>query len=271
MPKEYEKGDIGMRFCPLCSGSSGNATYIEAGNARLLVDAGLSCKRITALLQQVGADPGSLTAILITHEHSDHISGVNILSKKYDLPVYANEACWRRMLPYMPGVAPRNVRVFETDRPFSIDGVTVLPFHGYHDSVAPVGYVIAYREQRVAICTDIGHIDDRILDLLSGCGLVLLEANHDVDMLMAGWYPYPLKQRILSGDGHLCNEDCAKALIELYHRGLRNAILGHLSAENNSPDLAMITVRSMLEQAGIGEDLHVALARRSEPTGVFTL
>ncbi|MBR0082250.1 MAG: MBL fold metallo-hydrolase [Clostridia bacterium] len=260
-----------MRFCPLCSGSSGNSTYIEAGNVRLLIDAGLSCKRITELMRSVGADPASLSAILITHEHSDHIQGVNILSKKYGIPVYANAACWSMMRTQMTGVAPGNVCVFENDQPFWLGSVRILPFSSYHDSIAAVGFVITHREHSVGICTDIGHIDNRILDTLSGCELVLLEANHDVDMLMAGGYPYLLKRRILSGDGHLCNEDCGKALVKLYDRGLRSAILGHLSAENNAPDLAMITVKTILEEAGIGEKLTVALALRDRPTGVFEL
>ncbi|MBR0425359.1 MAG: MBL fold metallo-hydrolase [Clostridia bacterium] len=260
-----------MRFCPLCSGSSGNSTYLEAGNVRLLVDAGLSCKRITELLRSVGGDPASLTAILITHDHSDHIKGVNILSKKYDLPVYANTEVWSRMQNVLPDVAPKNVCVFENDRPFFIGEVGVLPFRVHHDAAGTVGYVFTHRDHRAAICTDTGHIDKRMLDALSGSDLVLLEANHDVDMLMAGGYPYPLKRRILSGTGHLCNEDCASALVELYHRGVKSAILGHLSAENNAPDIALITVHAALDAAGIGDRMQIALALRDRPTGIFEL
>ncbi len=260
-----------MRFCPLCSGSSGNSTYIEAGNTRLLIDAGVSCRRVTALLNMVGADPANLTAILITHEHIDHISGVNILSKKYGIPVYANAACWSVMKDHMTGVAPGNICVFENDHPFYIGQVSVLPFSTYHDAVSPVGYVVTHKGCKAAVCTDIGHIDKRILGVLSGCGLVLLEANHDVDMLMAGNYPYLLKKRILSGTGHLCNEDCAKTLVALYQSGVRNAILGHLSAENNYPELALVTVHSALQEAGIDDKMQIALALRDTPTGIFEL
>lgn len=260
-----------MRICPLCSGSSGNSTYIEAGDVRLLIDAGLSCRRIAALLESIGADPAQLTAILITHEHIDHIKGVNILSKKYRIPVYANVECWSSMREALKDVAPGNVCVFESDKPFFIGSVSILPFTTYHDSAHAVGFVVSHRGHSVAVCTDIGHIDRRILDTLAGSELVLLEANHDVDMLMAGGYPYPLKRRILSGSGHLCNEDCANALVELYRRGLKSAILGHLSAENNSPELALITARTVLDAAGIGEDMQVALALRDRPTGIFEL
>ncbi len=260
-----------MRFCPLCSGSSGNSTYIEAGNVRLLIDAGLSCRRIAELLHEVGADPAILTAILVTHEHSDHIKGINILSKKYNVPVYANAECWSMMRGQMNGVAPQNVCVFESDKTFYIGGVSVLPFTTYHDSVHAVGFVVGHKGKKVAVCTDIGHIDQRILEILSGSSLVLLEANHDVDMLMAGSYPYLLKKRILSGTGHLCNEDCGKALVELYKRGVKSAILGHLSKENNYPELALITVHAALEAADIDDKMQIALALRDRPTGIFEL
>ena len=260
-----------MRFCPLCSGSSGNSTYIEAGNERLLIDAGLSCRRIEELMQSIGAAPEQLTGILITHEHIDHSRGVNILSKKYGVPVYANAECWSMMRAQMSGVLPDNVRVFESDRAFLLGGVSVLPFTTYHDSIHAVGFAVEHGGCKAAVCTDIGHIDERILTTLSGCDLVLLEANHDVDMLMAGSYPYLLKKRILSGTGHLCNQDCANALTALFERGVKRAILGHLSEENNYPELALITVRTALEAAGIADKMPIDLALRDRPTGIFEL
>ncbi|MBQ5987220.1 MAG: MBL fold metallo-hydrolase [Clostridia bacterium] len=260
-----------MQLCPLCSGSSGNATYVSAGNTRLLIDAGLSCRRITELLGQIHVDPLQLSAILITHEHTDHIKGVNILSKRYHLPVYANVQCWGMMREQMDGVAPENVRVFESDREFFIGETAILPFSTYHDSAHAVGFTIRHKGEKAAVCTDCGHIDTRILDTLADSGIVLLEANHDVDMLMAGNYPYLLKKRILSGNGHLNNEDCGRALVELYKRGVKCAILGHLSAENNYPDLALISVLTALQNAGIANDMQVIVAKRDEPTGVFTI
>ena len=260
-----------MRFCPLCSGSSGNATYIEAGGARLLIDAGLSCKRITELLSRIDVAPDSLSAILITHEHVDHVRGVNVLSKKYDLPVYANAETWSMLKDVLKDVAPKNMCVFETNRDFYLNGLRILPFPVSHDAVRCVGYTVSDGVRKVAVCTDLGHVDARILDVLSGSDLILFEANHDVDMLMAGSYPYLLKRRILSGSGHMNNEDCALAIIDLYRRGVRNVILGHLSRENNDPALAMVTVQSLLEQAGIRDQVQVAVAAREEPTGVFEL
>ena len=260
-----------MRFCPLCSGSSGNATYIEAGGAKILIDAGLSCKRITELLLRIGVDPHALSAILVTHEHNDHIRGVNILSKKFDLPVYANADTWSAMRPQMFGVAPKNVCVFESDRDFYLAGVRVLPFSIPHDAVHAVGFTFSAEGHKAGVCTDLGHVDARILSILSGCDLLLFEANHDVDMLMAGGYPYLLKKRILSGNGHMNNDDCGKALVKLHETGVKNVILGHLSRENNYPELAMVAVRSVLEEAGIADDMQIAIAAREEPTGVFEI
>ena len=260
-----------MRFCPLCSGSSGNATYIEAGNARLLIDAGLSCKRITELLRMIGVAPNNLTAILITHEHADHVRGVNILSKKYDLPVYANAETWSMLRETLRDVAPKNVCVFESDCDFYLCGVRVRPFSVPHDAVHCVGFTFTQGGHKVGVCTDLGRADARILSILSGCELLLLEANHDVDMLMAGSYPYLLKKRILSGSGHMNNEDCGKAIAKLSETGVRNVILGHLSKENNYPELAMVTVQAALEDAGVADKVKLAIASREEPTGVFEL
>lgn len=260
-----------MKLCPLCSGSSGNATYIEAGNARLLIDAGLSCKRITELLERVGVDPRTLSAILITHEHIDHVRGVNILSKKYNIPVYANADTWSVLKAPLRDVAAKNVCVFESDRDFYLAGARILPFSVPHDAVHCVGFTVSAQGHKVGVCTDLGHVDARILSILSGCDLLLFEANHDVDMLMAGSYPYLLKKRILSGNGHMNNDDCGRALVKLHETGVKNVILGHLSQENNYPALAMIAVRSVLEEAGIANDMQIAVAAREEPTGVFEI
>ena len=260
-----------MKLCPLCSGSSGNATYIETARARILIDAGLSCKRITELLSRIGVTPDALSAILVTHEHVDHVRGVNILSKKYDLPVYANADTWSMLRTVLKDVAPKNVCVFESDRDFYLDGARILPFSVPHDAVHCVGYTVSAEGHKVGVCTDLGHVDARILSILSGCDLLLFEANHDVDMLMAGSYPYLLKKRILSGNGHMNNDDCGKALVRLHETGVKNVILGHLSKENNYPELALIAVRAALEEAGIAEDMQIAVASREEPTGVFEI
>ena len=260
-----------MLFSPLFSGSSGNCTYIEAGNTRILVDAGLTGARIEQALCAVGAEPGTISAILVTHEHIDHVRGIGVLSRRYHIPVYANAACWEAMPPSVGEIAPSLTRVIETGRDFYIKDVNVSSFATPHDAAEPVGYTFRHAGRCAGVLTDIGCFDGTLLDAVEGCDLLLIEANHDVEMLKAGSYPYPLKQRILSKHGHLSNADCGKALVRLYSRGLRNAVLGHLSAENNDETLAMDTVLYELCAEDIRGGMRVAMSHRDRPCGVFHL
>lgn len=260
-----------MLFAPLCSGSSGNASYLEAGGVRLLVDAGVNGKRMEELLTLVDVSARGLDAILVTHEHIDHVAGVGVLSRRYDIPVYAAEECWRNMPASVGAVSLKNRRVFEPDRDFYLKQLCVHPFSIPHDSARPVGYTFVHEGRKLALMTDIGHVSAAMLDVVAGSNLLLLEANHDVEMLKAGSYPYPLKMRILSSRGHLCNEDAGLVLQKLYDRGVKNAILGHLSQENNTPELALVTVRSVLESAGLLESMFVTVADRFEPCGIFEI
>lgn len=260
-----------MRFSPLCSGSSGNASYLEADGARLLIDAGGTGKRIESLLEEIGVSASSLDAILLTHEHIDHVQGVGVLSRRYDLPVFAAADCFAALPPSIGGVAPARMRVFEPDHPFFFHGLQILPFSVPHDSARAVGYTFEDAFGRCAILTDVGCISEHLMEILSGSGVLLLEANHDVDMLLSGSYPYPLKRRILSQSGHLCNEDAASAIVRLAAQGTREFILGHLSRENNTPDLAAVTVRSALTAAGFGGEVRVTVARRDHATGTFAV
>ena len=258
-----------MRLCPLCSGSSGNASYLEAGGARLLLDAGGTGRRIESLLSEIGVPAASLDAILLTHEHIDHVQGVGVLSRRYDLPVFAAADCFAALPASVGAIAPGRMRVFEPDHPFFWRGVHILPFSIPHDSAHAVGYTFADGSGRCAVLTDVGCMSERLIELVSGCDVLLLEANHDVDMLLSGGYPYPLKRRILSENGHLCNEDAAAAVVRLARSGMREFILGHLSKENNTPELAAVTVRAALKEAGFGDEVRVTVARRDHATGFF--
>lgn len=260
-----------MLFSPLYSGSSGNCTFIEAGSVRLLVDAGLPGSKIEQALCAVGAPADTITAMLVTHEHIDHVRGLGVLARKHKIPIYANAACWEAMPSSLGEIPPACVRVIETGRDFYIKDVNVTPFATPHDAAEPVGYTFAQGGWKAGVLTDIGHVDERLIDAVSECDILLLEANHDVDMLKAGPYPYVLKQRILSRNGHLSNEDSGRALCRLFARGLRNAILGHLSAENNDERLAMATVEETLRGEGIYSGMRLALAHRDRPCGVFHL
>ncbi len=260
-----------MLFCPLCSGSSGNASFLEAEGRRFLIDAGLTRKRIAALLESIGVPLHTIDAVFLTHEHVDHVAGAGVLARAHHIPVYAAADCFSALPPSVGEIPAACMRVFEPDREFFCGKVRVLPFSTPHDAAHAVGYSFMAEGRKVTVMTDVGHVDDRLLTQLSGSDLVLLEANHDVDMLLAGPYPYPLKQRILSRRGHLCNEDCGRALIALHERGVRNVILGHLSRENNTPELARVTIEAMLESAGILSDMRVSVALRDRPLGMFEI
>jgi phosphoribosyl 1,2-cyclic phosphodiesterase len=194
-----------------------------------------------------------------------------VLSRRYDLPVYAAAACWEHMPASLGKIAQKNRRVFEPDQDFYLRQLCVHPFSTPHDAAHAVGYSFSHDGKKLSIMTDIGHVSGIMLDEVAGSDLLLLEANHDVDMLKAGSYPYPLKMRILSSRGHLCNEDAGLVLQKLYERGVKNAILGHLSQENNTPELALVTVQAVLESAGLLESMFVTVADRCKPCGVFEL
>ncbi len=262
-----------MRFSPLFSGSNGNAIYVEMGDARVLIDAGVSGTRVVNALKTQGVTPEMLDGILITHEHSDHVQGAGILSRKYDIPLYATRGTWAAMADKLGRVSPSNVREVRALEDFYIGRLSVMPFRLPHDAAEPVGYCMSTFGRRVAVATDIGHLKGEWLEAVTKCDLVLLESNHDVGMLKAGRYPYELKRRILGSHGHLSNEDAARAAVKLAESGVGHIVLGHLSGENNFPELALRTVHDALEAEGIrpGVDIGLDVARRNEPNGVYTL
>lgn len=253
-----------LTLLPLYSGSSGNAVYVGSDKTGVLVDAGLSGRTIERALAMHAIAPAQLRGILITHEHSDHIKGAGILSRKYDLPVYANERTWVAMQDKLGVVSSKNQRVFDSDADFYIRDLGVTPFHLPHDAAEPVGYCFTCGGLRVGVATDLGHVSKATLDAIGGCEALLLESNHDVDMLMCSRYPYELKRRIRGKRGHLSNEDAGEALIELCKRSLKRVFLGHLSQENNMEHLAMATVSGILQSAGveIGTQLELSMAHR---------
>lgn len=262
-----------LRFSPLFSGSSGNAIYVGCDNANILVDAGMSGSRVCGELRRAGVDPASLDAILVTHEHADHIKGIGILSRKYDLPVYATEGTWHGMLDRIGPVPEKNRVYLEPDRDFFVGGIDITPFPTPHDAAESVGYTFALDGAKLAIATDLGCVRDSWLKHVLGADAVLLESNYDPDMLAAGPYPYDLKKRIASRRGHLSNDDAAAVAVELAKHGARHIILGHLSKENNFPALAMRTCEIALQMAGLEpfEDVQLCVASRDGCTGMFSI
>lgn len=258
-----------MRFCSLFSGSSGNALYVESERARVLIDAGLAGRTVTDALCRIGVDACTLDGILISHEHIDHVRGAGILARRLGVPVYANEGTFRAM-PAGINIPVELMRTFETEREFYIGDMEVLTVPTPHDAEESVCFAFTSNESRVVTMTDAGYVTDAMLALAKQAGLVLLESNHDVDMLKAGPYPYPLKRRILGDHGHLSNDAAGALLVKLYSSGVRRSLLGHLSKENNMPSLALKTVETALGDASIF-DFEVAVAPRDALSDVYDI
>lgn len=262
-----------LTLCPLFSGSSGNSIYISFGSIKLLVDVGMTASRIEAELREIGVSIEEIDAVLITHEHVDHIRGIGVLCRKYGLPVYANEGTWEAILIKDSRIPARCVRTFYTGEDFYIGGVNIHPFSIPHDAQEPVGYAFSCKGLKCAVATDIGHIREGWLEAVSGSQAVVLEANHDVEMVQMGPYPQRLRQRILGRNGHLNNADSAKALLKLIKSGTRAVFLAHLSADNNLPELAYNTVCEALERAGydVQDEICVHVARRDRVSDMLIL
>lgn len=261
-----------MRFCSLTSGSSGNCHYIETPEYRVLVDVGLSGKQIEQAMKARGLDPAGVDAIFVTHEHNDHVRGVGIWARRYRVPVLATPGTWRgmeRAVGEIPGELQREICIGKGYRlgKLRIEAVPIC-----HDANQPCGYSLEYEGKKVVIVTDTGIVTDQAADKLREADLAVIESNHDIDMLMKGPYPMPLKRRILSNVGHLSNEACGRLLAELYQQN-RNGIylLGHLSHENNRPELAMETVQKIIKQKTGSSGEQIYLTHREEPTEIFVL
>ena len=263
-----------MIFCPLYSGSSGNCTYVSDGKTGILIDAGLSGKQIMDALAQIGVLPETLSGIIITHEHSDHVKGAGILSRRFHLPIYANEGTWRGMARQVGQIPAGMNRTFDTGRDFYIEGLAVHPFAIPHDANDPVGFRVYAGARSVATATDMGYVRKEVLETLRGADMVLFESNHDPDMLRNNpHYTSALKQRIQGRHGHLSNEDCARGICALTERDVRHVVLGHLSGENNTPELAMETSLSVLSREGItpNEDICLYMAWRDHVGQVYSI
>jgi phosphoribosyl 1,2-cyclic phosphodiesterase len=256
-----------ITFCTLFSGSSGNAAYLETDAGAILIDCGMSCKQILESLMGAKLEPSRLRAVVITHEHSDHIRGVGPMARKLGLTVCATEGTWAGM-EHTVGAIPAHQRMrIDPGESFFLAGMEVASFAIPHDANEPVGYRFFLPRASIAVATDLGHFAPGVQDAVTGADLVLLESNHDPDKLRQNpHYPATLKNRILGKKGHLSNESGAQAAVQLAATGTRHLLLGHLSSENNDPDLAYRTSHAALTNAGavVGRDVTLQVAGRHQ-------
>lgn len=265
-----------MRLVSIASGSSGNCIYIGSDNTHILVDAGISNKRIEQGLNEIGLKGNDINAVVITHEHSDHTKGLGVLARKYGVPIYGTKETLEEIgeMKYL-GEYPRELFCpVRPDVEFTVGGLNIQPFSIDHDAANPVAYRVNHGRRNVAVATDMGHYDQYVIDHLQGLDALLLESNHDVNMLETGPYPYYLKRRILGDHGHLSNENAGRLLNYVLHDHLKHILLGHLSKENNYEALAYETVRLEIDQGDTpykASDFSIAVAKRDEMSQIINL
>lgn len=251
-----------FQFCSLYSGSSGNCSFVQTNTTKILIDAGESTKKIVEALDSIEIDPFSINAIIITHEHSDHVKGLGTISKKFHIPVFANKETWDAMPTQKQKIEEDKINYF-TFEDFNIGDIKIKPFSIPHDAANPCGFNLYNKNKKISIATDIGHIDQDIIDSLSDSSFLLLESNYEPEILKCSSYPYILKERIKGPNGHLSNTDAGKTISFLVNHGLTNVMLGHLSKENNFPELAYKTVVEELIENNISENcLKLSVASR---------
>lgn len=257
-----------MKFGTIASGSSGNCLYAGNEDTHILIDAGISCKRICEGLKTFKLEGKDIQGILITHEHTDHICGLGVLARKFHIPIYGTDKTLHQ-ISEMENLGKIDRELFqpiEAGHEFLIGSLSAASFSISHDAVDPVSYLVQDGGRKLGMVTDLGYYDEAIVERLKDSHLLYVEANHDIHMLQAGPYPYYLKQRILSERGHLCNEMAAQLVTELVNDRLDQVILGHLSKENNYPDLALATVKNE-----VGDSVKVEVAPRDRAGHLFDL
>jgi phosphoribosyl 1,2-cyclic phosphodiesterase len=253
---------MSLEVCVLASGSSGNSVYVASEKTRILIDAGLSAKQIAVRLEQIGVVPESINGVCVSHEHGDHIAGLRVLQKRHDIPVYANAGTLNG-IQRQPKSDEISVKIFQTGSPFVIGDITIEPFSVPHDAYEPVGFRIQTAETSIGVVTDLGMVTALIREKLKGCHAIVVESNHDEDLLQEAPRPWPLKQRIRSRQGHLSNMGAAQLIAECATDQLEHVYLSHLSSDCNTPDTALRTVASQLRLDGLGHiNLEISLASK---------
>lgn len=261
-----------FRFCSLYSGSSGNSLYVESNKTKLLVDCGESAKKIVNSLADIDVDIEKIDAILVTHEHIDHVKSLGTLSKKYNIPIYTNIETLNAMPEQVNKIKTENINIFDFSKDFEIGDFQIHPFSIPHDAANPCAFNIFYNNKKMSIATDIGHITPEIIKNLEKSSFMLLESNYDPNILKCSPYPYHLKERISGPLGHLSNNVAGQTVSHLIDSGLTNVMLGHLSRENNFPELAYKTVmEEVIENNYPEKTIKLSVATRFNHTPLIDI
>ena len=261
-----------LNFCSLYSGSTGNSLFIESDHSKILVDAGESAKKIVDALSVYGVNITEIDAILVTHEHSDHIKSIGTLSSKYNIPVYANKETWDAMPDQKNKILDEYRKLYIPNSMFEIKDLKISPFQISHDAANPCGFSINTQNKKISIATDLGHVSDDLVYNLEGSNFALLESNYDPNILKCSRYPYLLKQRIAGPNGHLSNSESGNLISILIKSGLSSVMLGHLSKENNFPELAYQTVVEELIHNKYDENsILINVAKRDCPSKIINI
>ena len=259
-----------IKCCSLYSGSSGNSFLVQTNHTKLLVDAGVSCKKIEMALNNLSISPTEIQAVLVTHEHVDHTKGLGILSNKYNIPIYANEKTWKHI--NSDKISDDNKKIFINNKSFDISDLIISPFSTPHDAADPCGFNIYNGSKKISVATDLGNITEDVFNNLKNSSLIFLESNYDMNILKYSHYPYHLIRRIASSLGHLENCVAGQTIAKLIDSGLKNAFLIHLSKENNFPELANKTVWEELQKYNFSEkDICINVAPRDNPSQIINL
>src|SRR5215467_7587472 len=267
---------VGVAVSILASGSRGNSAVVESSRARILVDAGISCRETFKRMKSIEMEPRSISAILITHEHTDHVYGLATLAKKLNVPIFmtgATHHAWARALHDHAGELPKlaKLEIFSAGRSFQITDITVTPFTIPHDAADPVGFTFRAEGAKIAIATDLGYVPASVCDHLRNCDVLMIESNHDLEMLRVGPYPWSVKQRVMSRVGHLSNESLAQFFANDYDRGASYIVLAHLSEQNNHPELARQAAENALGAQITLLENRLMLAAQDAPTECIRL
>jgi phosphoribosyl 1,2-cyclic phosphodiesterase len=262
-----------VRFSVLASGSTGNAIYVATDRVSVLIDVGITGKQAEAALQTIGVNPADLSAILVTHEHVDHIKGVGVMARRYGLPIYANAKTWGELDGQIGTIKEEQRRLFSVGEKQELEDLGIESFGISHDAAEPMGFCFYHGAKKLSVATDLGYVSDKIKETIRGADAYVFESNHDVELLRMSQYPWSIKRRILSDVGHLSNESAGDALLDCLGGNAERVYLAHLSKENNMIDLARLTVKNILEEKGlvVGDDVQLRDTYPDRPTKLEVL